>query len=216
MVISKALGHHRTMRKALFLTVSLGLISIGCARQGFIQVQTAGTEDTEIRHYISDVPFFPQSKYQCGPAALASVLNYYGCRVNQGTIVEAIYKKRLKGTLSIDMTLFARRMGFDARAYRGSLTDLKGHILKDRPLIVFQDLGYPLLPIRHFSVVIGYDDAEGILVLHSGKRINKVISYERFLRSWAEMEYWTLLILPNGEEWDSSDLPTSSWSSPFS
>jgi ABC-type bacteriocin/lantibiotic exporter with double-glycine peptidase domain len=210
MVIPKALGHHRTIRKALFLTLVVGLISLRCARDDLIPVEKAAPEGPDIRHYISDVPFFPQSKYQCGPAALASVLNYYGCRVSQGTIVEAIYKKRLKGTLSIDMTLFARRMGFNARAYRGSLTDLKGHILKDRPLIVFQDLGFPLLPIRHFSVVIGYDDAEGILVLHSGKRINKVISYERFLRSWAEMDYWTLLILPNREDGDSSDMPTSS------
>ena len=124
--------------------------------------------------------------------------------------MEAIYKKRLKGTLSIDMILFARRMGFDARAYRGSISDLKGHISKDRPLIVFQDLGYPLLPIRHFSVAIGYDDAEGILILHSGKRINKIVSYERFLRSWARMDYWTLLILPNREAGDSLNLPTSS------
>ncbi|NIS60449.1 MAG: PA2778 family cysteine peptidase [Proteobacteria bacterium] len=210
MVVSEALGRHRTTRWVLFLTMLLGLISLRCARQDLIPVGKADPEDPAIRHYISDVPFFAQSKYQCGPAALASVLNYYGCRVTQGKIVEAIYKKRLKGTLSIDMILFARRMGFDARAYKGSISDLKSHILKDRPLIVFQDLGYPLLPIRHFSVVIGYDDAEGILILHSGKRIDKVVSYERFLRSWARMDYWTLLILPNGEAGDSLDLPTSS------
>jgi len=210
MVISKALGHHRTMRRAIFLTILLGLIFFRCARQGLVPVGKAGPEDPATRHYISGVPFFAQSKYQCGPAALASVLNYYGCRVTQGTIVEAIYKKPLKGTLSIDMILFARRMGFDARAYRGSISDLKGHISKDRPLIVFQDLGYPLLQIRHFSVAIGYDDAEGILILHSGKRINKIVSYERFLRSWARMDYWTLLILPNREAGDSLNLPTSS------
>ena len=126
-----------------------------------------------------------------------------------GEIAEAIYEKRLKGTLSIDLTLFARRMGFNAKSYKGSITDLKGHISRDRPLIVFRDLGYPLLPIRHFSVVIGYDDAEGILILHSGKRWNKVISYEKFLRSWAEMDYWTLLVLPDRGDGDSFDTPTS-------
>jgi ABC-type bacteriocin/lantibiotic exporter with double-glycine peptidase domain len=215
MVISEALARHPTMRKALFLTILLSLVSLRCAREGLISLEKGDPEDREIGHYISAVPFFPQSNYQCGPAAaaLASVLNYYGCQVTPGEIAEAIYKKRLKGTLSIDLTLFARRRGFNARTFKGSISDLKGHISKDRPLIVFQDLGYPLLPIRHFSVVIGYDDAEGILVLHSGKRRNKVVSYERFLRSWAEMDYWTLLVLPNRGDGDSFDTPTSSKSS---
>ena len=210
MVASEGHVYHRTMRRALFLTIFVGFISFRCAREGLISLEKGDAEDREIRHYISDVPFSPQSKYQCGPAALASVLNYYGCRVTPAEVAEAIYKKQLKGTLSIDLTLFARRMGFNARTFKGSISGLKGHISKDRPLIVFRDLGYPFLPIRHFSVVIGYDDAEGILVLYSGKRKNKVISYERFLRSWAEMDYWTLLVLPNRGDGDQFDTPISS------
>ncbi len=210
MVVLEALACHRTMRNALFLTIFMGLISLHCAREGLISLAKGDLEDPEIRHYISDVPFFPQSKYQCGPAALANVLNYYGCRVTPDEIAEEIYNKRFKGTLSIDLTLFARRMGFNASAFKGSISDLKDYISKERPLIVFQDLGYPLLPVRHFSVVIGYDDAKGILVLHSGKRSNKVISYERFLRSWAKMDYWTLLILPTSGDGDSFDTSTSS------
>jgi hypothetical protein len=117
--------------------------------------------------------------------------------VTPAEIAEAIYEKRLKGTLSIDLVLYARRLGLNARAYRGNLGDLKGSVSKDRPLIVFRDLGSPLLPIRHFSVVVGYDDAEGILILHSGRQRDKAVSYGRFLRSWREMDYWTLLVLPN-------------------
>jgi len=210
MVASEGLVYHRTMRRALLLTIFVGFISFRCAREGLIPVEKGNPEDREIRHYISAVPFFPQSKYQCGPAALASVLNYYGRRVTPGEIAKAIFMKQLKGTLSIDLTLFARRMGFNARTFKGSISDLKDHISRDRPLIVFQNLGNPLLPIRHFSVVIGYDNAERILVLHSGMRKNKLISYERFLRSWAEMDYWTLLILPPRGDGDSFDTPTSS------
>jgi len=213
MVISEASARHRTMRKALFFTILMGLVSLRCAREGLISLEKGDLEDREIRHYISDVPFFPQSNYQCGPAALASVLNYYGCQVTPGEIAEAIYEKRLKGTLSIDLTLFARRMGFNARTFKGSISDLKGHISRDRPLIVFQDLGYLLLPIRHFSVAIGYDDAEGILVLHSGKRAKKATPYKGFLRSWGKMDNWTLLVLPNRGDGDSFDTPTSSKSS---
>jgi ABC-type bacteriocin/lantibiotic exporter with double-glycine peptidase domain len=168
-----------------------------CAREDLAHLGGDLSQDRKVRHYISGVPFFPQSTYQCGPSALASVLNYYGCRVTPGEIAKAIYSERLRGTLSIDLVLYARRMGFSAKAYRGNLTDLKSHISKDRPLIVFQDLGYSLLAMPHFSVVIGYDDAEGDLILHSGKQRDKVTSYGRFSRTWREMDYWTLLILPN-------------------
>jgi ABC-type bacteriocin/lantibiotic exporter with double-glycine peptidase domain len=210
MVVSATSLYNRTMKRGLFLMILMGLVSVGCARHGFIPLEKGRAEEPENRHYISDVPFFPQSEYECGPAALASVLNYYGCRITPDEIAKAIYRKRLKGTLSMDLLLFAQGMGVFVRAYRGDLTDLKDQILKDRPLIVFQDVGYPLLPIRHFSVVIGYDDAEGTLVFHSGNRKNKVISYERFLRSWAEMDYWTLLILPNNGDADQFETPTYS------
>jgi ABC-type bacteriocin/lantibiotic exporter with double-glycine peptidase domain len=209
MVAFGAIACNPAMGRVLSLTLLVALISLHCARQDLIPIEQGLPEGGEARHYISDVPFFPQSKYQCGPASLASVLNYHGCRVTPEEIAETIYEKRLKGTLNIDLIHFARRMEFNARPYRGSLADLKGHIAGDRPLIVFHDLGYPLLPIRHFSVVIGYDDAEGILILHSGKRSNKAISYERFLRSWAAMGYWTLLILPHEGDGDSFDIPTS-------
>jgi ABC-type bacteriocin/lantibiotic exporter with double-glycine peptidase domain len=198
------------MRKAFSLAMLVGLVSLHCARQDIIPPKQGLLQGGETRYYITDVPFFPQSKYQCGPASLASVLNYHGCRVTPEEIAEAIYEKRLKGTLNVDLFLFARRMGFNASAFKGSISDLKDSISKERPLIVFQDLGYPLLPVRHFSVVIGYDDAKGILVLHSGKRKNKLISYERFLRSWAKMDYWTLLILPTSRDGDSFDTSTSS------
>lgn len=209
MVAFRAIACHPAMGRVLSLTLLMGLISLGCSPKGLIPLEKGGPEDREVGHYISDVPFFPQSTFQCGPAALASVLNYYGCPVTPGEIAKAIYSERLRGTLNIDLILFAQRMEFNARDYRGNLIDLKGHVAKDRPLIVFQNLGIPLLPIRHFSVVIGYDDTRGILILHSGKRSNKAISYERFLRSWAKMDYWTLLILPHEGEGDSFHILSS-------
>jgi ABC-type bacteriocin/lantibiotic exporter with double-glycine peptidase domain len=185
------------LRKALALGLSVGLVWVSCAREDLAHLGGDLPQDRKVRHCIPKVPFYPQSKYQCGPASLASVLNYYGFPVTPGEIANAIYEKRLRGTLSIDLVLYAQRVGFSAKAYRGNLTDLKSHVSKDRPLIVFQDLGYPILSIPHFSVVVGYDDAEGNLILHSGKQTDKVTSYGRFLRTWREMDYWTLLILPN-------------------
>jgi ABC-type bacteriocin/lantibiotic exporter with double-glycine peptidase domain len=198
MVVPEALPSGMRMRRILITMVFVGLISSRCAGGAFIPQEKGGKEDRDTSHYISDVPFFPQARYQCGPASLASVLNYYGCRITPEEIADAIFRRELKGTLSIDLILFAQRMGFEASAYRGTVADLQGHVAGNRPLIVFQNVGDPFLSLRHYSVVIGYDDTKGIIILHSGKHRDKVISYDRFLRSWEEMDYWTLLILPRG------------------
>jgi hypothetical protein len=38
---------------------------------------------------IKDVPFFPQLDYQCGPASLAGVLNYYHSIAGHGSLCQA-------------------------------------------------------------------------------------------------------------------------------
>jgi hypothetical protein len=158
MVVPEALPSGLRMRRILILMVFVGLISSRCAGGAFIHQEKGGKEDQASGHYIYDIPFFPQSRYQCGPASLASVLNYYGCRITPEEIADVIFRRELKGTLSIDLILFARRMGFEANSYRGTVADLQGHVAANHPLIVFQNVGSPFLPLRHYSVVIGYDD----------------------------------------------------------
>ena len=55
---------------------------------------------------VEDVPFYPQERYQCGPASLASVLNYLGVKVSPEEIASDIYSKTAKGTLDIDMVSY--------------------------------------------------------------------------------------------------------------
>ncbi|NIW44576.1 MAG: hypothetical protein GWN30_07355, partial [Gammaproteobacteria bacterium] len=63
------------------------------------------------------VPFFPQLDYQCGPASLAGVLNYYGDHVGPDEIAEAIYRENIRGTVSLDMVLYVRKRGFASTWY---------------------------------------------------------------------------------------------------
>ncbi|HEU5393942.1 MAG TPA: C39 family peptidase, partial [Candidatus Methylomirabilis sp.] len=63
---------------------------------------------------ILPVPFFPQEEYQCGPAAVASVLAYWGIAAEPAAIAEAIYLPRLRGTLSLDLLLYAEQRGLRA------------------------------------------------------------------------------------------------------
>jgi predicted double-glycine peptidase len=143
---------------------------------------------------IRNVPFYPQEAYQCGPASLAGVLNYWGFNISPGEIAADIYSPNAKGTLDVDMALYPERKGFQASQYRGSLEDLKSNIDSKRPLLVLVDDGFWVYEKAHFMVVVGYD-AEGLIV-NSGTEQHQFMPQSRFLRSWERTKFWTLRITP--------------------
>ncbi len=145
-------------------------------------------------HLIEDVPFYPQSTYQCGPASLAGVLNFWGVRVTLDEIAEEIYSRSARGTLNIDMVLYAQRHGLKAIHYEGSMEDLKRKIDSGYPIIVLVDYGFFSIQANHFMVVIGYNE-DGVIA-NSGKNREKFIPKKDFLRSWKKTKFWTLLIRP--------------------
>ena len=143
---------------------------------------------------IKGVPFFPQEPYQCGPASLASVLNFYGYAVTPGEIQREVGLKNVKGTLTIDLVLFALNRGFHVKEYSGGLDDLKRTVSEGYPVIVLVDYGMGFYQLNHFMVVIGYTP-EGVIV-HSGRQRAKLIPYKNFLKAWKKVNYWSLLIKP--------------------
>jgi len=145
-------------------------------------------------HLIKDVPFFPQETYQCGPASLAGVLNYWGTPVSPEEIAIEIFSPSAKGTLNIDMLLYAEKKGLKADSYEGSVKDLKDKIDLGFPLIVFVDYGFWVYQQNHFMVVVGYDE-KGIIA-NSGRERFKAISLKDFIKSWKRKKFWTLLITP--------------------
>lgn len=140
-----------------------------------------------------EVPFFPDGADQCGPSALASVLGYWGRHAQPDDLRREIYQPKLKGTLPVDLLLAARERGLKAEMSDGDLKALKGEIDAGRPVIAFVNLGFSFLPIGHFLVVTGYDDARGGVIAHSGRRRNEFFSYGRFQRIWERAGRWTLM-----------------------
>ena len=141
---------------------------------------------------IDNVPFFPQEDYQCGPAALASVLNYWGVAVAPQEVARAIYSESARGTLNIDMVLYAQSRGLEAFQYSGGWDDLRKRIDAGYPLIVLVDYGFSVVQVNHFMVVIGYN--EGNVVANSGRNERKVIPYHDFMKAWEKTKFWTLLV----------------------
>ena len=181
-------------RNQLFFLLALQTLLSGCAS---VTLDTLRADLRDGQGYlIETVPFIPQRDYYCGPASLAMVLRYWGADADQDAIASELFIKSIKGTLNFDLEFYARRQGFEARSFRGSLAEIKAHLRQNRPLIVFQDLGLGGYEIPHFAVLIGYNEARGEMIAHSGTTEYKVMSHQEFLRTWERRQRWTLLITP--------------------
>jgi peptidase C39-like protein len=149
-------------------------------------------------HLIATVPFIAQEAYQCGPAALAMVLRYWGAAADAEEIGRTLYLPSARGVLNLELEFEARRRGFRTQAFAGTLDRAKAELRRGRPVIVFQDLGRGPVSVPHFAVLLGYDDRTEVVVLHSGTTAYHVLSYAEFLRTWASRRGWSLLITPPG------------------
>jgi len=147
---------------------------------------------THDMHVISDVPFFPQEDYQCGPASLASILTFWNIHTEPDEIGREIFSKSARGTLTIDMMLYAQKQGLHVQQFKGGIDALRNYVDSGYPLIVLVDYGISLFQMNHFMVVIGYTN-DGVIV-HSGKTPKKFLHEKDFLSSWKKTDYWTLLI----------------------
>jgi ABC-type bacteriocin/lantibiotic exporter with double-glycine peptidase domain len=171
------------------------LIAVLCFAASACAGQALSTKNTfraPPSHLIGGVPFFKQAAHQCGPAAMASVLNYRGIKVSPEEIIEAIYSKGAEGTLDFDMILYAEKQGRKTEKYRGTLENLRENVDLNNPLIVLVDYGFLSYQRNHFMVVLGYDESH--IYVNSGIEPLEAISNDEFVRTWKKTNFWTLLI----------------------
>jgi|GEM_PF-263361 len=143
---------------------------------------------------LTNVPFFPQLDYQCGPASLAGVLNYYGKRITPEEVARAIFRENIRGTVTLDMVLYAREQGLSARWSSAAVGDIVQAVDERSPVIVMVDYGFSVVSRNHYMVVVGYDP-KGI-VANSGISRETHISWNDFLPTWERAKRWTLRIEP--------------------
>ena len=142
------------------------------------------------------LPFFPDSTDQCGPSALASVLEYWGMPAAPDLLKKEIYQAHLKGSLTIDLLLAAESRGMTAEMFNGNLARVKAELDAGHPVIAFVDAGYRFYPVHHYMVITGYDDQRQCIFAHSGKKRDQRISYRKFEKQWEKTNRWVLLVLP--------------------
>lgn len=150
--------------------------------------------DLPPRAEVAEVPFFPQERYYCGPAALAMVLAWSGSPVTAQDLVPQVYTPGREGTLRSDILGGARRNGRLAVEVR-RLEALLAELAAGHPVLVFQNLGFDLLPQWHFAVAIGYDLSGGTITLHSGTEARRRVDLATFERTWRRGDFWALTVL---------------------
>lgn len=165
----------------------------------FVPLLLACAESLSLKEFkplriINHVPFHPQEEFQCGPASLAGVLNFWGIQASPEEIAKDIYSPSARGTLSLDMILYPIRKGMEATHYQGSLEDIREKVDSGYPLIVLVDLGVLVYQQHHFMVVVGYDEHR--IVANSGKNQHQAIPFKRFIKTWDKTNFWTLWIRP--------------------
>lgn len=180
--------------RAAVICLSIWLLC-GCASFESGRLLQADSLNVPPRNEIGNVPFFPQTDYQCGPAVLAMALEWSGVQTAPATVAPEVFTPSLKGSLQTAVVSASRRHG--RVAYPISQMDtLIQELAAGHPVIVLQNLGLSWIPVWHYSLAVGYDLNDRLMILHSGKTARKLLSLEVFRRTWARSDHWGLLILP--------------------
>lgn len=145
---------------------------------------------------LTQVPFFPQERYQCGPAALATVLGWSGDTISPEELVPLVYVPGRQGSLQPELTAQTRARGRVAYPLAPEPAALLKELQAGHPVLVLQNLGLSWWPVWHYAVVVGFDAERSALVLRSGTERRHLISLETFDRTWARGGRWGLLALP--------------------
>ena len=143
---------------------------------------------------LADTPFFPQTRYQCGPAALATVLGASGLSVTPDELAPQVFLPGRRGSLQLELVAATRRQQRLAYVLRPEPGALFAEVASGHPVLVLQNLGVPWLPVWHYAVVIGADPVAETVVLRSGTDRRRVMSYRRFMDSWQRAGRWAMVV----------------------
>lgn len=143
-----------------------------------------------------NTPFFPQTENHCGPAALATILQYYNVAAQPEEVADKVYIPGLEGSLQMEMIAATRVYELLPVRLDGRLDSLLREVAEGNPVLVMQNLGFDSFPYWHYAVVVGYDLERQTVVLRSGTERRLVRPFDNFERTWQRTGYWALVIVP--------------------
>lgn len=148
---------------------------------------------------LTEVPYFAQDAFQCGPASLAMSLNAAGIAVTPDTLTPEVYLPERHGSLQVEMLGVTRRHGAIAYQLAPELSTVLTEIAAGTPVVVLQNLAFGWYPVWHYAVVIGYDLDRAEIILRSGPERRQVLPMRTFEYTWARSNYWAMVALSPGK-----------------
>ena len=145
---------------------------------------------------LTTVAFFPQEEYHCGPAALATTLNWAGVPVTPAELVSQVYLPGRQGSLQLELVGAARRHGRIPYVLRPELESVFAEVAAGNPVLILQNLSFWWYPKWHYAVVVGFDLKHDRMVLRSGREQRHVVPIEVFERTWRRGDYWAMVVMP--------------------
>jgi tetratricopeptide (TPR) repeat protein len=142
---------------------------------------------------LSEVPFFAQEDYQCGPAALAMVMKHAGLAVDPEVLKPEVYLPGREGSLQVEMMGATRRHGLVAYQMSPVLGEVLEEVARGTPVVVLQNLALDWYPVWHYAVVIGYDLDKKEVILRSGRERDQRMSLVAFENTWARSAHWAMV-----------------------
>ncbi|WP_052101128.1 PA2778 family cysteine peptidase [Novilysobacter arseniciresistens] len=155
--------------------------------------------DTPAPAVLLDVPFHPQTEYQCGPAALATVLGASGVTISPEALVPQVYLPGREGSLQLELVAATRRAGRIPYQIERDPDALLAEVRAGHPVLVLQNLLVRTVPKWHYAVVVGMAPAHNRVILNSGTERGLEVPAPKFLRTWDWADRWGLLALEPGE-----------------
>jgi tetratricopeptide (TPR) repeat protein len=175
---------------------AIACIVCGCAADPFRAVTR---NDIPTTAELDETPFFPQEQYQCGPAALATVLVASGVEVAPDHLISKVYLPQRRGSLQAELMAAGREYGRIPYVIAPEFSALLAEVSQGRPVLVLQNLGIKLFPFWHYAVVVGFSRERREVVLRSGTDERRVTDAGVFANTWGRSDNWGVVALKPGE-----------------
>jgi tetratricopeptide (TPR) repeat protein len=185
--------NRRARRLACAFIFSLGLGA--CATSPQTRLLLDNPPDLPALVELTEVPFFPQQQYHCGPAALAGIINYRGTAVIPDEIARLVYIPELKGSLQVEIAAATRQFDFLPVQLDGQLESLLRELAAGNPIFVLQNLAIEAYPVWHYEILIGYDLEQRHMILRSGVNRRITRTFALFEKTWQRAGHWALAVV---------------------
>jgi predicted double-glycine peptidase len=167
----------------LVVSLLVVLFGSGCLYRGDAEAFDPSKKRSDVT-LLEGVPVVRQEgRFDCGPAALSSLLAYWGVRETPDAIRRATKTPPDETLRAGDLRDYAQKRGLEAFVFRGSFSDLEAEIAGRRPVLVGT-----LKPyvgdrwLAHYEVVTGVGPAT--IVTMDPAAGYREYSRAGFLREW--------------------------------